>query len=322
MARDDTNRRNSIVGRLVAAGVTLLVMAALLAPLFAQQSSAPEGPIVRAGTAVKVSEHVFVIPDNDMPGVANIGIVVGRDAVLVIDTGMGKRNGEIVAAEAQKLGDNKPMYLVTTHVHPEHDLGAHGFPASTKMIRNSAQIEEIAEVGLRVAEAFSKRSELMRELLEGADFRKADVVFDGEHSLDLGGVHVRLLAMGPNHTPGDTAAFVEEDGVVFAGDVAMRALPSFASPKSSLAHWLSSLDRLEALKPRVVVPSHGPIGDTGFIAAYREYLQEVRDRTAAAKSAGQTLEQATQTVIEALKPKYPETGRIGGAVRSAYAEAS
>jgi len=285
------------------------------------QAPASQGPIVREGTTVKISEHVYVIPDNSAPGVPNVGIIVGAKSILVVDTGMGRRNGETVLKEARKAGGNKPLYLVTTHVHPEHDLGAQAFPAETKMIRSQAQVAEIAEFGQTTADAFRKRSEINRELLEGAEFRKADITFDSEYSLDLGGLAVKIYAVGPNHTPGDTITFVAPDGVLFSGDVAMKPLPAFASPKSSLNHWLTSLDKLDALKPRIVVPSHGPNGDAGYISGYRQYLTSVRDRTAAAKGGGKSVEEATQIVVGELKQQYPDTGRINGAVRTAYAEA-
>jgi glyoxylase-like metal-dependent hydrolase (beta-lactamase superfamily II) len=92
--------------------------------------------------------------------------------------------------------------------------------------------------------------------------------------------------MGPNHTVGDTIVWIDTERVLFAGDLAMRAQPAFASPHSSLRQWLASLDRLEALKPAIIVPSHGPTGDgAGFVTFYRAYLTEVRDRTAAEKRA-------------------------------------
>ena len=58
----------------------------------------------------------------------------------------------------------------------------------------------------------------------------------------------------------------------------MKAQPLFASPYSSVNNWLANLDRLEALKPVLIVPSHGPTGDVGFISAYRSYLTDVRQR--------------------------------------------
>jgi len=305
--------------RLFLAGFLLYVGAAM--PVNAQQA-VTGGPLVREGITEKISDHVYVIPDGSVPGVPNVGIIVGTRATLIVDTGLGKQNGQTVLREASKVSGKNALYLVTTHVHPEHDLGAHAFPASTKMIRARAQIEEIASAGMQTADIFRSRSDAMAQLLDGAEFRKADEVFDKEHSLDLGGVKVRLLAVGPNHTLGDTVIVVEGESVVFSGDVAMKAPPAFASPASSVKAWLSSLDKLEALRPRIVVPSHGPLGDAKFIADYRDYLMLVRARTAALKSEGKTVEQTIEALTAELKDRYPGAGqRLPGAVRAAYREA-
>jgi len=306
---------------------SFLLSGALLCALTATQLHAQQpvtsGPLVREGVTEKISEHVYVIPDGGVGGVPNVGIIVGSKSTLIVDTGLGKQNGAVVLREAQKVSGKNALYLVTTHVHPEHDLGAQAFPESTKMIRAQAQVEEIATAGMTTAKAFSSRSPQMAQLLEGAEFRKASEVFDKEHALDLGGVKVRLLAVGPNHTPGDTIIVVEGEGVIFSGDVAMKAPPAFASPASSLNAWLSSLDKLDALKPRIVVPSHGPIGDAKFIADYRTYLTLIRTRTAALKKEGKTVEQASETLTAELKDQYPSAGaRLAGAVRAAYREAT
>ena len=72
---------------------------------------------------------------------------------------------------------------------------------------------------------------------------------------------------------------VPGDRVLFTVDVAMRGMPAFASSRSSLAHWLTSLDRFDTLQPRIVVPSHGPNGDAAYVANYRRYLTLIRDRS-------------------------------------------
>jgi glyoxylase-like metal-dependent hydrolase (beta-lactamase superfamily II) len=243
------------------------------AHLAAQQAPRPD-PLVRENATQKVTEHVYVIPDNSVPLVPNVGIIVGDRAVLVVDTGMGARNGATVLREAQKLAGSKPMYLATTHVHPEHDLGAQAFPATTQMIRAEAQAQEIADDGLATSERFKAMSPLNAELLKDAQFRKADITFKDRYDLDLGGVRVRMMAMGFNHTKGDTVFFVESDAVLFAGDIVMMRLPNVTGPESRVQQWLSSLDTLEALKPKLIVPSHGPNGDVAMIAAYRAYFRK------------------------------------------------
>ena len=308
------NRRNAITALLLGAAVCL-------APAMAQQP-ASTGPMVRAGVTTKLSEHAYAIPDNSVPGVPNVGFVVGNNAILVIDTGMGRPNGDTVVAEARKLGASKKLYLVTTHVHPEHDLGAQAFPAGTTMIRSNAQVREIAEEGMRTADIFRGRSDTNKRLLEGAEFRKADVTFDSKYDLDLGGVSVQIFSLGPAHTQGDTGVFVNGDRVLYSGDVAMKALPAFASSKASAKQWQASLDKLDALKPAVVVPSHGPIGDASYMASYRTYITRVQTRAAALKKEGKTVDQTVETITAELKADYPDTSRAAGAIRAAYAEAN
>jgi glyoxylase-like metal-dependent hydrolase (beta-lactamase superfamily II) len=289
-------------------------------PLLAQ--TPPPPPIVKVEGLRQISPHVHIIPDNSVPLVPNVGYVVGDRAVLVIDTGLGPPNGAAVYEVAKKLAGTKPLYLITTHIHPEHDLGAQSFPDTTKLIRSADQVKDIAESGLTLANVFAKRSEAHAALLKDAAFRKADITFDGSYDLDLGGVTAKLTAMGANHTLGDTIIWIEAERVLFSGDIAMRAQPAFASIHSSRRQWLASLDRLEVLKPAIIVPSHGPTGDsTVFINGYRAYLVEVRDRTEAEKRAGRSVDQTVEAVTAAFGERAPDKGRLTGAIKAAYAEA-
>lgn len=302
--------------RSLAACVAAVGLAAL--PAVAQ----PINPLIREGVTEKVSEHVYGIPDGDMSLVPNIGIIVGTRATFVVDTGLGARNAQTVLKEVAKVSRNTELYLGTTHFHPEHDLGAAAFPANTKMLRSTDQQKDIEEFGLQMAERFSQMSPFNADLLKGAQFRKADISFERDHTIDLGGgVTVRAIAMGANHTRGDTAFFVQPDGVLFSGDVVMKILPSFASPYSTIKHWLESLDTLEKLGAKKLVPSHSAFGDNGYITIFRAYLKTIQERTAVLKKEGKTRDEAVQIVTNELVEKYKDRGRIGGAVRAAYAEA-
>lgn len=314
--------------RVTASTVTMVtVVAAVLfgAPAAAQPAAAQPlaGPIVRENTTVKVAAHTYAIPDNRVGGVPNVGIIVGSRGTLVIDTGLGRRNGETVLRETQKVSKNSELYLATTHVHPEHDLGAGAFPATTKMIRSRDQDKDIAEFGAQSLQTFTSRSALNAELLKDAEYRKADISFENEYLLDLGGVRVRMLAVGPTHTRGDTAFYVEGDNVLFSGDVAMPNLPAFASPYASVRAWITAVERFAALKPSRVVPSHGDMGDASMIALYRDFLQTVQRRAAELKKQGKSADEAATTVTEELRTKYAnqQPARIAPAVRAAYAEA-
>jgi glyoxylase-like metal-dependent hydrolase (beta-lactamase superfamily II) len=286
-----------------------------------QRGGAPAAPpLVRENATEKISEHVYVIPDNNVGMVPNVGIIVGSRGTFVVDTGLGNRNGQTVTREVQKVSKTPELYLGTTHFHPEHDLGANGFPPHTKMIRSQDQQKEIADQGLATAERFRGFSPANAELLQGAEFRKADVSFDREHTVDLGGVRVRVLAMGYNHTRGDTAFFVEPDGVLFSGDVVMTALPNVGN--ATVRQWLTSMNVFEKLQPKRIVPSHGPMGDTGLIATYKTLLTTVSSRASELKKQGRTLEEATTAIAAELQAKYPNGGaRLLGTIRAAYNEA-
>lgn len=301
---------------LSAVAVTVLTLSTGFT-VFAQ----PVNPVVREGVTEKISAHVHIIPDGSVPLVPNIGIIVGSRGTFVVDTGLGKRNGEAVMREVGKLSKTAELYLATTHFHPEHDLGAGGFPAHTKMLRSVDQRKDIEEFGLQMARAFSGFSPFHADLLKDAAFRPGDIAFEREYAIDLGGVRVRALAMGANHTRGDTVFVVEPDGVLFSGDVVMRPLPSFASPYSTIRHWLTSLDALERAAPKILVPSHGPVGDSKLIADYRTYFTTVQTRVTALKKEGKSRDETVAAVTAELLGKYTDRGRLTGAIRAAYAEA-
>src|SRR5499426_3914986 len=147
------------------ASITMIISALALvgsaSPLVAQT---PPAPIVKVEGLRQISPHVHVIPDNSVPLVPNVGYVVGDRAALVIDTGLGPRNGAAVYDVAKKLAGARRLYLVTTHVHPEHDLGAQAFPDTTKLIRSTDQVKDIAESGLQLAKVFAGRSAINAEL--------------------------------------------------------------------------------------------------------------------------------------------------------------
>jgi glyoxylase-like metal-dependent hydrolase (beta-lactamase superfamily II) len=296
---------------------------------FAQPAAAP-APMIKRGATMKVADHSYVILDDNVGFVPNVGIVVGERATLIVDTGMGPDNGAIVLEEARKLSDNTEFYLTATHFHPEHDLGATAFPADAQMLRWRGQQAETDQTGTQTIERFSSFSPAVATLLSKASYRKADTVFDEELTLDLGGVHVRLSGVGPAHTLGDTVMYVEEDKVLLTGDVVMPVFPAASAQSASIEQWLSNVAKFEAFAPRVVVPAHGRLIDMSTLARYREYLTAVQRQTRAAKRQGQAVEAAQAAIAPAIAQQFselapaggaPATGRINAVIQAAYREA-
>jgi glyoxylase-like metal-dependent hydrolase (beta-lactamase superfamily II) len=264
----------------------------------------------------RVSEHVYAIV-----GFPNIAIVVGKTATLVVDTGMGAKNGAVIVREVGKLTKNPALYLTTTHFHPEHATGEQAFPATTKLIRNRVQQEEMDLHGKEFIDLFSSRSAQNKELLEGVKLRKPDILYDTEYQLDLGEVTARLFWLGPAHTKGDELIFVEGDSVLIPGDIVQsKLIPNMPNSDASVKGWLAILDKLEPLKPRFIVPDHGQLGDGSLIEKEKDFLTELEARALDLKGKGVAVEEAATQVTADMKSKFPDwTGNgLPNAVHRVY----
>ena len=303
--------------------MVVVLSLAVAAAAAAQGTGAPAPPLVKEGATVKVAPHTWVIPDGNVGMVPNVGIVVGSRATLVIDPGMGKRNGEAVLREARKLTTNAEMYVASTHFHVEHTLGYLAMP-SAKYVNSNAQEAEFAAGWEQQAKVFASRGPVQAELLQGSTGRKADIAYDREYTLDLGGVRVRMTVVGPTHTRGDTMFFVEGDNVLFAGDVIMNESFVAANASSSMRAWLAAFDLADRLQPGVIVPSHGKVGDRALIATNRAFMTRIQSRAAALKAQGRSADDVADTVQKEMQAEHPSFARINGvssAARAAYAEA-
>ena len=145
--------------------ITTLALLLAASIVFAQQPAAiPPPPLIKENATVKISEHVYVIPDGSIGGVPNVGIIVGSNATLVVDTGLGIRNGQTVLREVTKINSSNSIYIVATHFHAEHTLGEAAFPATAKVIRprlssatwTSLESRRIFPAGLRCIQSWCR----------------------------------------------------------------------------------------------------------------------------------------------------------------------
>jgi glyoxylase-like metal-dependent hydrolase (beta-lactamase superfamily II) len=290
--------------------------------LIAQRGPAPD-PLVKENATVKLGPHTYVIPDNNVGLVPNVGIVVGSRGTLVIDPGLGRRNGETVLREVGKISKNSELFIGSTHFHAEHTTGYIAFPASAKYVNSTVQEAEFEQGGMQMVQMFSGRSPATAEILKDAARRPAAITFERNFTLDLGDVRVRFLLVGPTHTKGDTAFFVEGDNVLFTGDVVMNNSFLAATAVSSMKAWLAAFDTLEALKPQTIVPAHGEVGPGTIIATNRSIMQAVQARVRALKAEGKSADEVATTVqseFQAQHPGWPRANGLANAARSAYTE--
>jgi glyoxylase-like metal-dependent hydrolase (beta-lactamase superfamily II) len=301
---------------------TISVVLIAVAVAAQQRGSAPD-PLVRENATTRLAPHTYVIPDDNVGLVPNVGIVVGSNAALVIDPGLGRRNGETVLRELGKVGGNRAIYIASTHFHPEHTTGYIAFPAWAKYVDATVQEAEFEQNGMQMIRTFAGRSAFTADLLKDAARRPADITFDRDYTFDLGGVHVRAVVVGPTHTRGDTGFFVQEDSVLFAGDVVMNNSFLAAGDATSMAAWLKAFDTFDAMHPAIIVPSHGAVGTGALIASDRALMETIASRAAALKAQGKSVDETASTIqseLTAAHPGWPRANGIAAAVRAAYNE--
>jgi glyoxylase-like metal-dependent hydrolase (beta-lactamase superfamily II) len=267
---------------------------------------------------VKVSEHVWAII-----GFPNIGIIVGKNATLVVDTGLGRRNGATVAKVASAQAPGNLLLLTTTHFHPEHAGGVLGFPAGTLLIRAQVQQDEMDRHGEEMIKLFAGRNEMWKFLLAGEQLRAPDATFDRELRLNLGGVTARLLWLGAAHTEGDELVFVDPDKTLISGDAVQNKVgPYIFGEGGTAASWIAAVDEAAKLNAQHVLPDHSPIGNGSLVEQERTFLAELRDRALALQRQGVSAEQAGQEITVEFKKQYPDWNidNLTSFVKGAYAE--
>ena len=298
--------------------VSKLLMLTILA---ATGASAQMSQPMLNDTPTKISDHVWAIM-----GFPNIAIIVGSHATLVVDTGLGPKNGATAARVAGKLApNNHKLFLTTTHFHPEHAAGEPGFPSNTILIRNAVQQQEMEKHGQEMIDMFSERSAQNKELLAGVQLRPPDVIFDREAAIDLGGgVRARLLWFGGAHTKGDELTLVEPDRTLISGDVVQnKTMPNIFGDGGTPATWLAVLDKVAALNAAHVLPDHSAPGDGSLVTAEKDLISGIRTRALALKQQNIPADAAGKQVSTELKTQHsdwPNTNATGF-VKSVYAEA-
>jgi glyoxylase-like metal-dependent hydrolase (beta-lactamase superfamily II) len=293
--------------------------------------AAPRPPVV-SGQPEEIADGVYLVPDGRVPLVPNIGVVVGDHSTLVIDTGLGPRNGALVHDIAEKLADGRRLFLTITHFHPEHGYGAQAFRDST-IVYNRTQRDELREKGPGYLETFRGLGVDVAHELEGVEFVDPHIVYDGAAEIDLGGKTVQLHSWGAAHSRGDQVAFLPAERVLFTGDlVEDRFYPIFPYfPPYDVDvtgdGWLRVLGELARLDPEIVIPGHGEMGGTGLITVTRDYIEFLKSEIA--RLAGDGAEPGgiideLEIRLRVIHPDWDasEPWRVATAVQALIAEAS
>jgi glyoxylase-like metal-dependent hydrolase (beta-lactamase superfamily II) len=202
-----------------------------------------------------------------------LGVVIGGERCLVIDTGTDEEHGAAHAAAIREL-TSLPWTVVITHAHWDHHYGTMAFqpcsvlahPLCSKEMTPATEHHE----WVRRYRAEDK-TELAERLMAARMVLPTEVLPD-RAELDLGGRKVMLLHPGRGHTDHDVVVHVPDAGVLFAGDLVEQGAPPSAGSDAHLAEWPSALDALLATGATSFVPGHGNPVDAGFVRAQRDEL--------------------------------------------------
>lgn len=272
----------------------------------------PTAPTVDPSGITEVVEGVWVIPDRRIPLVPNVGIVLGDEAALVVDTGMGVANGQRVLDAARTKAGNRPLLLTVTHFHPEHGFGAQVFKGSATIVYNAVQLDELQAKGDAYVGMFRTFGPGVEQVLEGVQLVEPDETYAGFHTLDLGGRSVTLREVGVAHTRGDQLVTVDDAGVVFAGDLVEEGcfpiFPYFPPEDADLDGdaWIRVLGELEAQEPALVVPGHGSLGGVDIVATQRRFMEELRDAARDAADEGRSADEAVAALEPELQARHAD----------------
>ena len=271
----------------------------------------PPAPVIE-NEPREVADGVYVIPDGRVPLVPNVGIVVGTSSVLVVDTGMGPRNGATVRGHAERLATGRGLFLTLTHFHPEHGYGAQVFADAALTVYNRAQLEELRSKGSGYLELFKTFGAPVAAELEDVELVEPEVVYDHVAELDLGGRRAELRDWGRAHTLGDQTVFLPEQRVLFTGDLVeercFAIFPWFPPDDVDVDghRWIEVLRELERLAPAVVVPGHGDVGGVEIIATAREYIEQLRDETERLAAAGRSEDEVAAELDRSFRELHPD----------------
>lgn len=274
----------------------LICLAWLLAGVAADLAAAPlQVEQVAPGVYVHIGQHKD-FEDGYDGDIANIGFVVGTEAVAVIDTG-GSHAVGLALKEALRRVTRLPVrYVINTHGHPDHVFGNAAFASSDTQAQFIAHARLPHTLAVRGDGYLRKLSKQLGEAADKSRLIAPDDTVQDRLSLDLGGRTLELRAWPNAHTDSDLTVFDAASGTLWTGDLLfVERTPSI---DGDVAGWLAAMEALRKLKARVTVPGHGPVtrNKDGALDRQRDYLtillRDVRASIRAGADMSATMERA------------------------------
>jgi glyoxylase-like metal-dependent hydrolase (beta-lactamase superfamily II) len=269
---------------------------------FASQADLEEKKV----TFSKLSDNAYAYTAEGDP---NTGIIIGDDAVLVLDTQATPVMAQDVIRRIREVTDKPIKYVLLTHYHAVRVLGASAYQPE-QIIASQDTYDLIVERGEQ-----DKASEIGRfpRLFRNVEsvppgLTWPTMTFTGKMTLWLGKLEVQLLQLGRGHTKGDTVAWLPQQKILFSGDLVEFDATPYAGD-AYFKDWPQTLDNLAALKPEKLVPGRGaalvtPEQVRAGLEGTRDFIADVRASVEAGTAAGKDLNTVYRETMAKLTPKY------------------
>ncbi|HXH02437.1 MAG TPA: quinoprotein relay system zinc metallohydrolase 1 [Candidatus Competibacteraceae bacterium] len=221
--------------------------------------------------------------------IANVVFIVTAAGVVVIDTGPSRRYGVQLRQAIAAVTDQPILAVYLTHHHPDHALGNQAFQ-DVPIYALPGTAEALREQG---GELSANLYRLVGDWMQGTEVVQPTATVS-EGIQEIGGHRLQFIALA-GHSAGDLAILDHSTGVLVSAMVFNRRAP--ATPYSDLGRWLASLQRLQALDFRLLVPAAGPAGERSLIEHNADYLRWLGESLEAQAEAGVDMAEALSAPI-------------------------
>jgi len=251
-------------------------------------------PVTVSMRVTKVAAHSYyvlgqagVVSSSNEGFNSNAGFVVTSDGVVVFDAlgtpALGKRLAELIA----KTTTQPIKRVVVSHYHSDHFYGLQALRRAGVDVWAHELVRDYLATDAPAARLLERKQSLAPWVNDKTRIVVPDRFLGEDTQFRMGGLTFHVMHAGPAHTPEDLMMLVEEDGVLFVGDLMFTGRIPFVAD-ADVTSWIKAIDRVLAFKPRVVVGGHGPESTNAVadLALTRDYLVYLRQQMSAAFDEG------------------------------------
>jgi quinoprotein relay system zinc metallohydrolase 2 len=282
--------------------LVLAPLAILVGLAFAQeqQGALPVSEIA-PGLFVHAGATALMTRENE-GAIANVGFIIGNNAVAVIDTGGSLREGKKLLAAIRARTEKPIRYVINTHAHPDHLFGNAAFlEDGTSFVGHNNLPKALAVRGQFYIDAF--RRIMGDDLIGEVRLVPPTLLVDGTLILDLGHRNLILRAWPTAHSDSDLTALDEQTGTLFGGDLVF--LDHVPVVDGSIRGWLTAIDELGAISARRVVPGHGSVSNwPDALVDERRYLEKLAADVRALVADGKPITAAAETAAASERSRW------------------